>query len=206
MQGVHFALISDAGTPLISDPGYILVSAAKAKNIKVIPIPGASALISALSASGIASDTFIFIGFLPSRKTQRLKYLNAYLHRRETLIFYESPKRIMASLEDMASIFGMDRTACLAKEITKHFETIYTKTLAEIIIWLKADKKRICGEFVLIISGIRVKEDLRKYADLDKILPTLLAEMSITKAAKIAAKLTGLDKKDCYQQALIKKI
>ncbi len=204
IQGVHFALVSDAGTPLISDPGYILVNMAKIKNIKVIPIPGASAFISALSASGIASDKFSFMGFLPSKKTQRLKYLDTYAHRQETLIFYESPKRIMASLQDMVSVFGTERPACLAKEITKHFEAIYTKTLAEIIIWLEADKRRVCGEFVLIISGDRAKKDFIKYTELDKILSVLLPELSITKVAKIAAKLTGLDKKNCYQYALKK--
>jgi 16S rRNA (cytidine1402-2'-O)-methyltransferase len=203
LAGKTMALISDAGTPLISDPGYVLVSEAKKAGATVVPIPGPSAIISALSASGIASDSFSFFGFLPAKQTARLKVIQASAHLDETAIFYESPKRILASLLDCQSVLGDDeRLVCLAKEITKSFETIKTDTLSNLIDYLQADDTHQKGEFVILISGVDKNNKVIGEAQLDKILPILLSEMGASKAAKLAAKITGIDKKHCYQRAI----
>ena len=206
LSGKTMALISDAGTPLISDPGFVLVRGAKAAGVEVVPIPGANALISALSASGIASSQFSFFGFLPAKPAIRLKLIQRLAHLPQTSIFYESPKRILASLFDFQSILGTGRTACLAKEISKSFETIKTATLPVLIAYLQADEAHQKGEFVLIISGVDKANKLIDEQQLDKILPILLSEMGAAKAAKLAAKITGIDKKHCYQSALKAKI
>ena len=202
LAGKTMALISDAGTPLISDPGYVLVSEAKKAGATVVPIPGPSAIISALSASGIASDRFSFFGFLPAKQTARLKVIQASAHLDETAIFYESPKRILASLLDCQSVLGDERLVCLAKEITKSFETIKTDTLSNLIDYLQADDTHQKGEFVILISGVDKNNKVIGEAQLDKILPILLSEMGASKAAKLAAKITGIDKKHCYQRAI----
>jgi len=152
-SGKSIALISDAGTPLISDPGYFLVVQAKKEGLRVVPIPGASALITALSASGLASDSFTFLGFLPSKKTARIKLLKSLLNQTETCIFYESPKRILATLTDMNAIFGDRREVCLAKELTKAFETIQTDSISNLIKYLNIDQSHQKGEFVILISA-----------------------------------------------------
>ncbi len=202
LSGKNIALISDAGTPLISDPGYVLVSEAKKVDVDVVPIPGPSAIISALSVAGIASDRFSFFGFLPAKQTARLKTIQASAHLDETAIFYESPKRVLASLLDCQSVLGDERVVCLAKEITKSFETIKTDTLPNLIDYLQADDTHQKGEFVILISGVDKQDRIEGEAQLDKILPILLAEMSASKAAKIAAKITNIDKKTCYQKTL----
>ena len=202
LSGKRVALISDAGTPLISDPGYLLVREAKKSGIKVSPIPGPSALTSAISVSGIASDSFSFFGFLPSKKAQRLKTFSAIAHSDETVIFYESPKRIRASAVDLRSVIGDDRLVCFAKEITKSYETIMTANLPEIIDYLQSQQEHQKGEFVILISGIDKDKRLQGERELDKILPILLGEMGASKAAKIAAKITGIDKKYCYKRAI----
>ena len=201
-SGKSIALISDAGTPLISDPGYFLVAQAKKEGLKVVPIPGPSALIAALSASGLASDSFTFLGFLPSKQTARVKLLKNLVSRTETSIFYESPKRILATLTDMQSIFGNDREVCLAKELTKAFETIHTDSIPNLIEYLTSDKSYQKGEFVLLISATDKIDIAKAEIQLDSLLPILCAEMGASKAAKIAAKITGIDKKQCYKKAI----
>ena len=201
-SGQNIALISDAGTPLISDPGFVLVREAKNSGLSVVPIPGANALISALSASGLASNHFKFLGFLPSKQSARQKIIKAHQHNQETLIFYESPKRILASVEDLLQILGANRLVCLAKEITKSFETIITDTLENLLTHLRADSTHQKGEFVILISAVDKKDDIDKIQQLDKIIPILLTEMSASKAAKLASKITGVDKKTCYQIAI----
>jgi 16S rRNA (cytidine1402-2'-O)-methyltransferase len=202
LSGKVVALISDAGTPLISDPGYLLVREAKKSGIKVSPIPGPSALTSAISASGIASDRFSFFGFLPSKQTQRLKVISSITHTDETVVFYESPKRILASALDLRSVIGDERLVCFAKEITKSFETIMTANLPEIIDYLQSQKEHQKGEFVILVSGIDKDKRVKGDKELDKILPILLSEMGASKASKIAAKITGIDKKHCYKRAI----
>ena len=201
-SGKSIALISDAGTPLISDPGYFLVVQAKKEGLRVIPIPGPSALITALSASGLASDSFTFLGFLPSKKTARLKLLNSLVSRTETLIFYESPKRILATLSDMYITFGDVREVCLAKELTKTFETIHTDSIPNLIKYLTTDQNHQKGEFVILISANDKIDIVEAETQLDFLLPILCAEMGASKAAKIAAKITGIDKKLCYKRAI----
>ncbi len=197
-KNISYALVSDSGTPLISDPGYILVSEAKKQNITIIPIPGASALITALSASGIECNNFTFIGFLPSKIKQRQDLLKQLVNKTETTICYESPKRIIKTLIDIQDIFGEDKIICLAKELTKKFENIQTKKIKAIILWLQQDDKLQQGEFVVIISGCKKQQNSELYKQLDNILPILLTELNITKSAKIAAKITGLNKRLCY--------
>ena len=201
-SGKSIALISDAGTPLISDPGYFLVAQAKKEGLKVVPIPGPTALITALSASGLASDSFTFLGFLPSKKTARIKLLIGLAGRTETIIFYESPKRVLATLTDMQTIFGDSREVCLAKELTKAFETIHTGSIPNLIEYLTIDQNHQKGEFVILISATNKIDLAEAEIQLDSLLPILCAEMGTSKAAKIAAKITGIDKKKCYKRAM----
>jgi len=201
-SGASIALITDAGTPLISDPGYFLVSNAKKEGIEVIPIPGPSAIITALSVSGLASNSFSFFGFLPSKKIARIKYLQNKADFNETIIFYESPKRILATLTDMLEVFGSERMVCLAKELTKSFETILTDRIPSLIEYLTIDVAHQKGEFVLLISSANKADLTDAKNQLGKILPILCAEMGASKAAKLAAKITGIDKRHCYKKAI----
>jgi len=200
--GKSIALISDAGTPLISDPGYHLVTKAKKVSIQVVPVPGPSALITALSSSGLASNSFTFFGFLPSKPVARLKLLQTKINLDETIIFYESPKRILSTLEDMLEVFGESREVCFAKELTKSFETILTDRLPNLIEYLDADISHQKGEFVILVSPADKIDSIESERQLDKILPILCSEMGASKAAKLAAKITGIDKKHCYKRAL----
>jgi len=201
-SGKSIALISDAGTPLISDPGYFLVAQAKKEGLKGVPIPGPTALITALSASGLASDSFTFLGFLPSKQTARVKLLKSLVGRTETSIFYESPKRILATLTDMHRIFGDSREVCLAKELTKVFETIQTDSIPNLIDYLTIDQNHQKGEFVILISATDKINIAEAETQLNSLLPILCAELGASKAAKLAAKITGIDKKQCYKRAL----
>jgi len=201
-SGKSIALISDAGTPLISDPGYFLVSQVKKEGLRVIPIPGVSALITALSVSGLASDSFTFLGFLPSKQAARIKLLKTLLNETLTIIFYESPKRILATLSDMHAIFGSSREVCLAKELTKVFETVQTDSIPNLITYLTADENNQKGEFVILISANDKIDLAEAETQLDSLLPILCAEMAASKAAKLAAKITGIDKKKCYKRAI----
>ena len=201
-SGKSLALVSDAGTPLISDPGYNLVLEAKKNGISVVPIPGPSALIAALSSSGIESNNFTFFGFLPSKQSARLKLLKTKKSLNETIVFYESPKRILAALIDMLEVFGEKRQVCLAKEITKSFETILNDNLVNLIEYLTSDSSHQKGEFVIIISPVNKVDLDEAQVQLEKILPILCAEMGASQAAKLAAKITGIDKKHCYKRAI----
>ena len=199
--GQSIAMISDAGTPLISDPGYHLVSKAKKAGIDVVPIPGPSALIAAISSSGVASSSFTFFGFLSSKPVARLKFLQSKTNLDETIVFYESPKRILSTLKDMLEVFGGSREVCLAKEITKSFETILTDKLPILIEYLESDSAHQKGEFVVLVSPADKIDRIEADSQLDKLLPILCAEMGASKAAKLAAKITGIDKKHCYKRA-----
>jgi len=201
-SGKSIALISDAGTPLISDPGYFLVAQAKQEDLRVVPIPGASALITALSASGLASDRFTFLGFLPSKQAARIRLLQTLRNQTVTSIFYESPKRILGTLADMHAIFGDSRKVCLAKELTKAFETIQTDSIPNLMKYLKIDRSHQKGEFVILVSATDKIDRTEAEAQLDTLLPILCAEMGASKAAKLAAKITGIDKKKCYKRAI----
>ncbi len=199
--GKNVALISDAGTPLISDPGYRLVARARNEGIEVIPIPGACAAISALSVSGLPTDKFRFIGFLPAKSTQRQKTLETLKSVTDTLVCYEAPHRILATLQDLFDVFGSDRTAFVAREISKTFETYLHGTLDELLEQIKADSNQQRGEIVVVIGG-NVTAGGSLSNDAEKTLKILMKDLPITKAASLTAKITGGDKKQLYQLAL----
>jgi len=200
-KGQTIALISDAGTPLISDPGHRLVKKARQHKIPVIPIPGPCALITALSASGLNCEQFIFEGFLPEKKIARQKKLDTLRYETRTLIFYEAPHRILDLIEDMLAIFGAQRRVVLARELTKTFETIHEGNLEELTTWLNNDRNQQRGEFVVLVEGN--KESLQ-HSDLEiqRILKLLLDELPIKQAAALAAKITHGKKNKLYAQAL----
>ena len=200
-QGESIALISDAGTPLISDPGYRLVSLVREHDIRVVPIPGSCALISALSASGLASDHFSFEGFLPAKQGTRQQILDALANESRTLIFYESPRRLQASLTDMVTIFGDDRPACLARELTKLHETITTKPLAELLAWVNEDSNQQRGECVVLVEGIKEQKSSSEI-EINHMLTILLKELPVKKAATITASLLDVSKNTAYDMAL----
>ncbi|MEQ1447016.1 16S rRNA (cytidine(1402)-2'-O)-methyltransferase [Acinetobacter schindleri] len=201
LNGENMALISDAGTPLISDPGFKFVRAAQEHNIRVIPVPGACAAIAALSAVGLPSDRFSFEGFLPSKQSQRLLNLEKIKDETQTMIFYEAPHRILECVKDMANVFGADRPVGFAREITKTFETIRKMTLGELIEFIAKDANQQKGEIVLVVGGATVEKDMDQ-EKLDKLLLRLLQDLSVKAASQLAADLTGIKKKVAYQRAL----
>lgn len=200
--GEQVALISDAGTPLISDPGYRLVHEARGLGIKIEPIPGACALIAALCASGLPSDRFSFEGFLPAKHGNRLQVLQVLVEDERTLIFYESPHRIEASLEDFVAAFGPEREMVLARELTKTFETFIAGTTQEILACLRADANQKRGEMVLMVRGFHKPETDAMSAEVLRILALLCEELPLKKAAAVAAKITGAKKNALYQIGL----
>ena len=197
VAGESLALVSDAGTPLVSDPGYRLVRAARAAGVKVSPIPGASAVIAALSVAGLASDRFVFEGFLPAKAAARRERLARLAAELRTLVFYESAHRIEDSLADMAAAFGAERPAVLARELTKLFETVLGGTLAAVRTQVAADPNQRRGDFVVIVQGAgedadaKVVEGRRLYTKLSEHLPP-------STAAKVAADLSGAPRKALY--------
>lgn len=200
-NGDNVALVSDAGTPLISDPGFKLVRAAQEHGIRVIPVPGACAAIAALSAVGLPSDHFSFEGFLSSKQSQRLIQLEKLKSRTHTMIIYEAPHRILDSVTDMANVFGADRAVGFAREITKTFETIKKMTLGELKSFIESDRNQQKGEIVLVIAGVTEEKDMAQ-EELDKLLLRLLEDLSVKAASQLAADLTGIKKKVAYQRAL----
>ena len=201
-EGKNIALIADAGTPLISDPGYLLIRSAREESIQVIPVPGCSAAIAALTASGISSDKFTFYGFLPKTKVKRAKELRKLTNRSETLIFYESVHRIVNTIESMKEIFGENRNAVLCKEITKLYESFLGSNLLEISNYLSTNPDRLKGEFTIIVQGER--NTSVDYEKIDFILSLLTLELSLKSSIKICAKITGYSKKIIYTHALEK--
>jgi len=202
--GESVALISDAGTPLISDPGYRLVSLARETGVPVVPIPGACALTTALCASGLPSDRFMFEGFLPARHTARVKHLEALREQTHTLIFYESPHRIVDSITDMLAVFGPRRQAVLCRELTKTFESIHGDALEALLPWLLADDNRQRGEFVVLVRGAEEVASADVSPEAEKVLAILLEELSVKQASALAARITGVKKNLLYQMALAK--
>jgi 16S rRNA (cytidine1402-2'-O)-methyltransferase len=203
LAGEDVALISDAGTPLISDPGYHLVRQARAAGVAVVPVPGACALIAALSAAGLPSDRFIFEGFLPAKSAGRRARLEQVKEEPRTLIFYEAPHRILECLEDMQAVFGDERPALLAREITKTFETLKGLPLAELRAWVAADSNQQRGECVVLVAGWQAPEDEAAVsAEALRVLELLLKEMPLKRAAALAAEITGVRKNLLYQTAL----
>ncbi len=200
--GKSIAFITDAGTPLVSDPGFYLVRSARQAGITVSAVPGACAAIAALSVAGLPSDRFVFEGFPPAKIAARRAVYEKLHKEARTLIFYESPHRILESLKDMAEVFGPERNAVLARELTKQFETVRAGTLADLNVWVRSDKDQQLGEFVILIHGVPRIEQEAVDADAARILKILLLELSVSQAAVLAAKITGLKKNRLYEYAL----
>ena len=196
-DGEQVALVSDAGTPLISDPGYRLVRAAREAGVKVSPIPGACAAIAALSVAGIASDRFVFEGFLPPKASARRERLAVLQGETRTLLFYESSHRIEESLEDMISVLGAQRGAVLARELTKLFETVLSGTLDELRMQLASDANQRKGEFVVIVQGAHENTDARLLEG-QRVFALLREHLPASKAAKLAAEISGASRKSLY--------
>jgi 16S rRNA (cytidine1402-2'-O)-methyltransferase len=196
--GENVALISDAGTPLVSDPGFRFVRAAREAGIVVSPIPGACAAIAALSAAGLPSDRFVFEGFLPPKSAARRAQLQSLRGERRTLIFYESSHRIVEALADLAVEFGGDREAVVARELTKQFETILDGTLAELASRVAEDSNQQRGEFVVLVHGAGDDEDAAKLAEGMRVYKILSGELPPSRAAKLAAEITGASRKALY--------
>lgn len=201
-KGENIALISDAGTPLISDPGFHLVRHCRQAGIKVVPVPGACAAITALCASGIASDSFCFEGFLPAKTKSRCDKLTELENESRTLIFYESTHRILDTLSDMQKIFGAERYVVMAREITKTWETIHGEQLGNLIEWLNEDSNRIKGEIVLIVEGKPKDNKTELSSQSLKLLALLCQELPLKKAASIVAETFGYKKNALYQYGL----
>ncbi|QAU24105.1 16S rRNA (cytidine(1402)-2'-O)-methyltransferase [Dyella sp. M7H15-1] len=198
-QGESVALISDAGTPLISDPGFRLVRAAREAGIRCVPVPGACAAIAALSVAGLPSDRFVFEGFLPPKSAARRSRLEALAGDLRTLIFYESSHRVAESLADMQDVLGAEREAVLARELTKLFETVIGEPLARLAARVKEDPNQQRGECVILIAG-RGEEADEKLAEGQRVFAILREELSPAKAAKLAAAITGASRKALYER------
>lgn len=202
--GESVALISDAGTPLVSDPGYRLVRSARQAGIQVVPVPGACAMIAALSAAGLPSDRFAFEGFLPAKETARCVQLQSLANDPRTLIFYEAPHRILETLQDMVKVFGGEREVVMARELTKTFETIKGDRVADLAAWVASDTNQQRGEIVLLVHGAAKQDAGDITLEQIRVMDILLEDLPVKQAASLGAKLTGLKKNFLYQWALDK--
>ncbi len=201
LKGERIALVTDAGTPAISDPGHLLVNEVLSAGLRVMPVPGASAAIAALSVSGLASDHFYFAGFLPAKTTARETSLKSLENIQATLVIYEAPHRIKETLASLHTVFGPDRHIVIAREITKLFEEIHRCKLSETGSWLDADPNHLRGEFVLLVEG--ASSDTEKdEAEAKRILSILLEQCPVSQAASLASRLTGKKKNRLYEEAL----
>jgi 16S rRNA (cytidine1402-2'-O)-methyltransferase len=197
--GASLALVADAGTPLISDPGFALVRAARAGNVPVYAVPGPCAAIAALSISGIPTDTFVFAGFLPPRQAARRARLGEYLREPRTVVLYESSHRIGETLQDVVDVLGPQRQICLAREISKRFEESTTAAAGEVLAWHRAEPNRSRGEFVVVLAGAPPQDDS---GEGERVLRLLLAELPASGAARLAAAITGAPRKALYAAAV----
>ena len=195
--GEVIAIISDAGTPLISDPGYKLVCAARDSGLPVYSVPGPSAITAALSVAGLPTDRFAFEGFLPSKIAARKKKLLVLSLETRTLVFFESSHRIVAAISDLAKVFGGQRLAAVCRELTKKFETVLRAPLAEIVVKLEEDKNQSRGEFVIVVDGYQGSAD-ESLSDAHRTATALLEYVPASQAARIAAKLHGVPRRDVY--------
>ena len=202
MQGESMAIVADAGTPGVSDPGARLVRAALDAGIRVVPIPGPNAAISALSASGFTGP-FLFIGFAPDKESARRKALAALRGHATTMIWYEAPHRLAAMIDDLNAVFGPDRRLVIARELTKLFESVHALRLGEAPAWLAADPNRSRGEIVLVVEGARpATDDERAMGEEDRILHPLLEELPLSRAVALAVRMTGTRRNILYERAL----
>jgi len=203
--GQNIALVTDAGTPGISDPGAVVVDLVRKAGVRVVPIPGASAVIAALSASGIAQNGFLFHGFLPASGSARRKALEILKAHTVTLVFYEAPHRIIESILDMSTVLGADRRITIAREITKTFETIHSCILQDAESWLRDDVNQQRGEFVLLIEAATIKDSTEIPENTVRILKLLLVDLPLKQAVQLATEITGEKKNVLYELALLLK-
>ena len=201
LAGERIALVSDAGTPGVSDPGARIVDAVRAAGLRVVPVPGASAAVTALSASGLVNDRFYFVGFLPAKARQRETALQQLLTVSATLVLYEAPHRIVDCVVALAAVFQPERQVVFARELTKLFEEIHRCPLSEALAWVQADAHREKGEFVVLLEGAAEGGDAEE-ANAERILNILLAECSVKQAANLTAQITGRKKNALYDRAL----
>jgi len=201
--GGDIALVADAGTPLISDPGFPLVAAARRRGFRVVPVPGANAAVCALSASGLPCDRFLFLGFPPRTPAKRRERLASLVAEPGTLVFYEAGNRVIASLEDMAGVLGAGRRAVVARELTKRFETFLAGTLGELALRLREDPEQQLGEFVILVEGGRDQGEQEK--EEERILAILAEALPLKQAAALAARITGGKKNRLYQLGLARR-
>lgn len=199
-SGQSVAFVSDAGTPAVSDPGALLVQAVLAAGLRVIPIPGASAVVAALSASGLNAPHFLFYGFMPNKSGARRTALQSLINHPYTLVFYEAPHRIVESIVDLCAIFGGERHIVLAREVTKLFETIHSCPLSEAQAWLLSDSNQQRGEFVVLVSGAEPETGMKP--ETRTTLSLLLADLPLKQAVQLTAKITGENRNELYQIAL----
>lgn len=199
--GQRIAMVSDAGTPAVSDPGARIVDAVRTAGLRVMPLPGASAALAALSASGLVNDRFYFAGFLPAKAKQRESALARLTNVSATLVFYEAPHRIIETADALLAAFGPERQIVFARELTKLFEEIHRCRLSEAPAWLAADPHRQKGEFVILIEGADSERD-ESQAEADRVLAILMAECPLKQAASLAAQITGQKKNALYERAL----
>ncbi|PKO94045.1 MAG: 16S rRNA (cytidine(1402)-2'-O)-methyltransferase [Betaproteobacteria bacterium HGW-Betaproteobacteria-1] len=200
--GESVALVTDAGTPGISDPGAVVVDIVRQAGIVVVPVPGASAVIAALSASGIRQNGFSFIGFLPASGSQRRKMLESLKAQKTTLVFYEAPHRVVESVGDMAAVLGGERKLTIARELTKTFETFHSCHLDEAVAWLQADPNQQRGEFVLLVESLPEAASAEIAPEVDRVLRLLMAELPLKQAVKLAAEISGEKKNALYEYGL----
>lgn len=202
--GERMALVSDAGTPLISDPGFRLVSALRQQGHAVVPIPGPSALVCALSVAGLATDRFCFEGFLPARGGPRRQHLQSLSSEPRTLVFYESPRRILQTLRDLAAVFGPQRRAVVARELTKIHESVIGATVAELCAWFEGHAEQCRGELVIVVAGAAPAKDAddRVQLSTERLLRVLVDALPVKQAVSVAARLTGGKRNALYEQAV----
>ena len=209
-EGQSVALVTDAGTPAVSDPGARVVAAVRAAGFAVVPIPGASALVAAISASGEGEHGFLFHGFLPVKEGDRKRALEALKNSPYAIVFYESPHRVVDSVATIAAVMGNTRELVICRELTKKFETIVRLKLDEAVAWLEADDNNQRGEFVLVLSnpsaGAGLEPEMAQNQELERTLTLLLAELPLKQAVALAVKLTGEKKNKVYEMALVMKV
>lgn len=199
--GQTVALVSDAGTPAISDPGARVVAEVRAAGYRVVPIPGPSAAVTALSAAGV-DGPFLFVGFLPAKAAARRRALEAWRQLPHTLVFYEAPHRVLECIADLQAVYGPERRLTIARELTKLYETIHVCQLGEAADWFAADSNRLRGEFVLLVSGAEPATD-ETLVEGERVLQLLLEELPLRSAAKLAAAITGARRNDLYERGLV---
>lgn len=202
LNGESIALVSDAGTPLISDPGFGLVAAARARGVNIVSIPGPSAMIAALSVCGLPTDRFAFEGFLPAKSAARRTRLEALAGEARTLVFYEAPHRLHEMLEDLVAVFGAERRAAVCRELTKRFETTYSGSLEELATRAAQDADMSRGEIVVIVAGSPERQTTGSSLEPEQLMRALLEELPPSQAAKVASRLTGVKRSELYEAAM----